>query len=101
MMAEGQELIPIKIRLMGKDYTLRVAKEDELATLEMAEFLNAKLQSFRTSHPEQSDLTAAIITGLAITEELFMERASSLDPGEHVNAALVDMEKKLSKALLS
>ena len=95
------ELTPIKVRLLGKDYTLRVAKDDELATLEMAEYLNTKLQAFRDAHPEQSDLTAAVITGLAITEELFVERSSALDPGEHVNGVLTDLEKKLSKALLA
>ncbi len=93
------DMTPIKVRLLGKDYTLRVAKDDELATLEMAEYLNTKLKAFREAHPEQSDLTAAIITGLAITEELFVERASALDPGEHVNGVLTDLEKKLSKAL--
>lgn len=95
------QLIPIKIRLLGKDYTLRVAKEDELATLEMASYLNAKLKAFKDAHPEQSDLTAAVITGLALTEELFVERSSTLDPGEHVNGVLTELEKKLSKALLA
>jgi cell division protein ZapA len=95
------QLIPIKIRLLGKDYTLRVAKDDELATLEMASYLNAKLKAFKDAHPEQSDLTAAVITGLALTEELFVERSSALDPGEHVNGVLADLEKKLSKALLA
>lgn len=94
-------LIPIKVRLLGKDYTLRVAKDDELATLEMAEYLDSKLKAFKSAHPEQSDLTAALITGLAITEELFVERSSQLDPGDHVNGVLKDLEKKLSKALLS
>lgn len=95
------QLIPIKIRLLGKDYTLRVAKDDELATLEMASYLNAKLKAFKDAHPEQSDLTAAVITGLALTEELFIERSSTLDPGEHVNGVLTELEKKLSKALLA
>lgn len=90
---------PIKIRLMGKDYTLRVDKDDELATLEMVEYLNARLKAFKEAHPEQSDLTAAVITGLAITEELFIERAASRDPGDHVNGVLTALEKKLSKAL--
>ncbi len=95
------QLIPIKIRLLGKDYTLRVTKDDELATLEMASYLNAKLKAFKDAHPEQSDLTAAVIAGLALTEELFIERSSALDPGEHVNGVLTDLEKKLSKALLA
>lgn len=94
-------LKPTKVRFLGKDYTLRVAEEDELATLEMAEYLDAKLRAFKREHPEQSDLTAALISGLAVTEELFVERARKLDPGEYVNSSLADMERKLSDALLS
>lgn len=91
---------PIRVRFLGKDYTLRVLEEDELATLEMAAFLEKKFQFFKTEHPEQSDLTTAIITALAVTEELFVEKSSNLDPGEAVNTQLVEMEKVLSRALL-
>ena len=95
------DLKPIKVRFLGKDYTLRVQEDDELATLEMAEYLDSRMRAFKQAHAEQSDLTAAVITGLSITEELFVERASTLDPGEHVNAELNKMERKLSKALLA
>jgi len=92
---------PIKVHFLGKDYTLRVDEDDELATLEMAEYFDTKLRAFKKEHPEQPDLTAALITGLAITEELFVERASALDPGDAINAQLSDLEKKLSSALTS
>ena len=95
------EYKPIKVRFLGKDYTLRVKEDDELATLEMAEYLDSKMRAFKQAHPEQSDLTASVITGLAITEELLVERSSTLDPGEHINAELNKMERKLSRALLA
>ncbi|MBT3450216.1 MAG: cell division protein ZapA [Bacteroidetes Order II. Incertae sedis bacterium] len=95
------DLKPLKVRFLGKDYTLRVQEDDELATLEMAEYLDSRMRAFKQAHPEQSDLTAAVITGLSITEEVFVERSSTLDPGEHVNAELNKMERKLSRALLS
>ncbi len=95
------DLKPLKVRFLGKDYTLRVQEDDELATLEMAEYLDSRMRAFKQAHPEQSDLTAAVITGLSITEEVFVERSSALDPGEHVNAELNKMEQKLSRALLS
>ena len=95
------DLKPLKVRFLGKDYTLRVQEDDELATLEMAEYLDSRMRAFKQAHPEQSDLTAAGITGLSITEEVFVERSSTLDPGEHVNAELNKMERKLSRALLS
>ena len=95
------DLKPLKVRFLGKDYTLRVQEDDELATLEMAEYLDSRMRAFKQAHPEQSDLTAAVITGLSITEEVFVERSSTLDPGEHVNAELNKMERKLSRGLLS
>jgi len=91
----------IRVRFLGKDYTLRVDLDDELATIEMAAFLETKLQAFKSAHPEQSDLTAAVITALAVTEELFLERSTNMDPGDAVNDSLDEMERSLSKALLS
>ena len=92
---------PVRIRLLGKDYTLRVSEGKEASTEEIAEYLESKLQAFKLAHPEQSDLTAAVITALAITEELFLERGSGSEPREGVTAQLDELEKILSNALLS
>ena len=92
---------PVRIRLLGKDYTLRVAEGKQAATEEMADDLETKLQAFKMAHPEQSDLTAALITALAITEELFLERSANTDPGAEVNAQLDELEKVLSTVLMS
>ena len=48
---------PVQIRLLGKEYTLRISEGKEKATEEMAEYLDEKLQAFKSAHPEQSDLT--------------------------------------------
>ena len=55
-------LTPIKIRLLGKDYTLRVAEEDELATLEMAEYLDKKLTTFKKAHPDELPINTMMLT---------------------------------------
>lgn len=89
----------IRVRFLGKDYNLRVKEEDEAATLEMAEYLDERLRKFKSAHPEQSDLTAAIITALAVTEDLFMERSGNLDPGDWLNEQLNEMSKTLTGAL--
>ena len=77
---------PLKISILGKEYTLRVDENDADQTTEMAEYLDSQLRAFKSAHPEQSDLTAAVITGLAITEKLFNERSQKFDPGEAVVA---------------
>jgi len=91
---------PIRVSILGKEYTLRVEEEDADDTREMAEYLDGQLRAFKTAHPEQSDLTAAIITGLAVTEKLFTERQQSFDPGEVVSRELEALERKLSDALV-
>jgi cell division protein ZapA len=91
---------PIRVSILDKEYTLRVEEEEAAATQEMAEYLNSRLLAFKTAHPEQSDLTAAVITGLAITEKLFLERSERFDPGDKINAELDAMERKLSDALV-
>ena len=92
---------PVRISLLGKEYTLRVAEGKEEATEEMAAYLDEKLQAFKSAHPEQSDLTAAVITALAVAEDLFIERASNRDPGAEVNSVLEELEKSLSAALVA
>lgn len=91
---------PIRITILDKEYTLRVEEDEAAATHEMAEYLDSRLRAFKSAHPEQSDLTAAVITGLAITEKLFLERVEKFDPGEKINGELDAMERKLSDALV-
>ena len=91
---------PIRISILDKEYTLRVEEDEAAATREMAEYLDSRLRAFKSAHPEQSDLTAAVITGLAVTEKLFLERADRFDPGEKINEELDIMERKLSDALV-
>ena len=65
---------PIRVRVMSRDFTLRVRPEDEPATREIAAYVDDKMQRFKEAHPEQSELTAAIITALALAEELYAAR---------------------------
>ena len=64
----------VRVSLLGKEYALRVDEEDEQMTLDMAAYVDTKLHAFKEAHPEQSDITAAVITALAVAEELFSLR---------------------------
>jgi cell division protein ZapA len=91
----------IRVRLLGRDYTLRVRDENETLTRELEEYVDGKLRAFRDAHPEQSDTTAAIITALAIAEELFVERAARGELRDSVEGDLDDLERVLADALTS
>ncbi len=73
-MQETMFINPIRIRVLDREYTLRVREGDEEATRAMADYVDAKMRTFRTEHPEQSEFTSTIITALALAEEVFTIR---------------------------
>lgn len=64
----------IRVQILGREYALRVREEDEAHTREIAQFVNERMRTFQESHPEQGELTAAVITALTLAEELYDER---------------------------
>ncbi len=89
----------MRVQILGRDYTLRVREESEDLTRQLAEYVDRKMAAFREAHPEQSDTTAAVITSLAIAEELFLERATREEVREEVETELSELEKTLASAL--
>jgi len=88
---------PIRVRLLGREYTLRVREEDEALTQEMAAYVSAKMEAFRNAHPDQSEITAAVITALALAEEVYTLRDTQYPP--ELDAELDALEKRLTDAL--
>ncbi len=60
---------PIRVRILGREFALRVAEEHEQTTREIAALVDERMQAFKDAHPEQPEMTAAIITALALAEE--------------------------------
>ena len=60
---------PIRIRILNREYPLRVRAEAEAETRRIAEIVDARMQAFKRAHPEQPDLVAAVMTALAFAEE--------------------------------
>lgn len=89
----------LSVEILGRNYTLRVRDDNQDLTRKLAEYVDAKMTVFRDSHPEQSDTTAAVITAMAIAEELFLERATREDVRESVETELTDLEHLLANAL--
>ena len=90
---------PLRVEILGREYTLRVRDENHEMTRELAEYVNGKMTAFRQAHPEQSDTTAAVITAMAIAEELFLERATQKGVREAVDTQLSELERVLASSL--
>ena len=89
----------IRVRVLGRDYALRVNEEDEAATREMVAYVDAKMRSFHRSFPDQPELTTAVIAALAIAEDFFAAREQRERQMTAVEATVTELEEKLARAL--
>ncbi len=90
---------PLRVKILEREYALRIAKEDESHTMQIATYLDTKMRSFRKAHPDQSEVTTAVITALAVTEELFALQ-DKLDVEEvSMETHLGELDEILARAL--
>ena len=89
----------VRVRILNRDFSLLIRRQDETLTRELAEFVDSRMREFRRAHPDQPELTAAIITALAIAEELFTEREEHDRFKQMVNEELGGLTEALSEAL--
>ncbi len=85
----------IRVRILGREYALRVRPGDEALTRDVAAYVDGKMQAFQQAHPGQSELTAAVITALAIAEELY----STWEEDDAVDEALDALADRLDGVL--
>lgn len=89
----------IRVHVMGREYALRVQEEDEAFTRKVASFVNERMEQFRDEHPEQAELTTAVITALALAEELHTQRDEQADEAKALNVELAQLADRLGTAL--
>ena len=89
----------ISVRVMGRDYTLRVSDADEAMTREIAGYVDAKMSAFRSAFPKQPEITTAVIAALAIAEELYTSRERQDQIIEETDTEVNALAEKLSSIL--
>jgi len=89
----------IRVRVLGRDYALRVSDEDEAATREIAAYVDAKMRSFHRAFPDQPELTTAVVAALAIAEEYFQARDQRERQLGAMEGELLKMDARLQEAL--
>ncbi len=91
----------VRVKILGREYGLRVQEDDEELTQEIASYLDSKMRMFRDSHPEQQDITTAVIAGLAVTEELFTNQNRVSVDKEQIERQIDDLSDFLDNVLYS
>lgn len=89
----------IRVEIMGRTYPLRVREEDEALTREIASYVDGKMEAFRAQHAEQPPLTSAIITALALAEELYAVQRDKEQALNTVDANIEHLTEALEQAL--
>ncbi len=98
-MADDSQTKSIRVHILGREYALRVQEEDEAFTREVASFVNARMEQFRDQHPEQAELTTAVITALALAEELHTLEEKQTGSTEALNEELDQLANRLGSAV--
>ncbi|MEM1055243.1 MAG: cell division protein ZapA [Bacteroidota bacterium] len=96
--AHGEER-SIRVRILDRDYPLKVAPADEAYTLHLAKYVDGRLRKIRGGIPHQPDLTHAVIGALELAEELFMARAEIDQLRARVEVEAKELANTLDAAL--
>ncbi len=69
--------VSVRVRILDRDYPLRVAPGDEDYTVHLAARVDERLRRLRQQLPAQPDLTHAVLVALELAEELYAARAET------------------------
>ena len=82
----------LRVSILDREYRLRVSREEDAQlTARIAEYVDHKMRAFRQAHPDRPEATTAVITALAIAEDLFLER-------ERIERLLDNLDNEASAA---
>lgn len=98
-MADSDKTKSIRVNIMGREYGLRVQEGDEAHTQRIASSVNQRMKKFTEAHPEQAELTTAVMTALSLAEELFMQRDEYEDGTAALNGELERLVDQLDEVV--
>ena len=87
----------VRVFIGGEEYTVRSEVPPEY-TREVAAYLDAALKRVRDSLPMVESHKAAILAGLAITDELFQARRGDREAADRLSAMADDLARLLPPA---
>ena len=90
---------PVHVEILDRTYTLRVDEDNAERTRRVADKVDGRMRAFQRQHPEQAKLTTAIITALALAEDLHAEREKREARADALNGDLRTLTRALEDAL--
>ena len=68
----------IRIRILDREYPLRVKAEEEERALTVAGRVEERMQAIRRRLPAEPDLTVAVMAAMAIADDLYATQAAEV-----------------------
>ncbi|GAB5536664.1 MAG: hypothetical protein Rubg2KO_29130 [Rubricoccaceae bacterium] len=93
------EMVSIRVRILDREYPLRVAPGDEAYTVHLAQRVDERMRRLRTALPSQPDLTHAVISALELAEELYAAKAETDQIKAKVEVEAGVLSERLTEAL--
>ena len=90
---------PVRVEVLDREFTLQVEESNAERTRHVAEQVDRRMRAFQREHPEQAKLTTAIITSLALAEDLHDEREARADDADALSDDLQALTSTLEGAL--
>ncbi len=98
MIDEPQNKITIKVRIYGKEYSIRSSKEKEYVE-EVARYVDNKMTEVDKSGVSSSPVQVAVLAAMNITDELFSEKLQDNSSVKEVEERAKKLAEKISSAL--
>ena len=92
-------MVSIRVRILDREYPLRVAPGDEAYTVHLAQRVDERLRRLRAALPSQPDLTHAVIATLELAEELYAAKAETDQIRAKVEVEAGVLSDRLSEAM--
>ena len=93
--------VSVRVRILDRDYPLRVAPGDEDYTVHLAQRVDERLRRLRSQLPSQPDMTHAVLVALELAEELYAARAETDRLRARVEIEVGALSSRLDQALAS
>lgn len=98
-MSTNAPTVSVRVRILDRDYPLRVAAGDEDYTVHLAARVDDRIRKLRSQLPMQPDLTHMVLTALELAEELYAARAETDRLRARLEIEATAMAEQLDAAL--
>ncbi|NOQ77421.1 MAG: cell division protein ZapA [Methylococcaceae bacterium] len=98
-MTASNKLVPVAIKIMGKDYRVACSEEEQETLIQAAHDLDSQMREIRDSGTVNSVDRIAVMAALNLTHELRQAQNQSTAPSGYISNQLTNLRHKIENVL--